>query len=458
MTFETTRRSLLKGVTLGAGATLLSPILDQIAAHASGNARAVRKRFVFVVQANGMMPGHIVPVGVAPPSGYKSSVAQDNFSEVALNDRELPVPLAPLTPFKNRMALVMGLSGRIANSGHSCDQGALGCYPSNRIAGPTIDHAVSEAVPGVMRHVALGTTDFRRTMNYSLIAAGPNRAVPVICSQQLAFRTLFGSVVQGNEGQEFSQQANLLDFMADDVRRTRSALPSEERQKLDGYLEAYEALRDRHGRIAGLQADIRRNAPRLGDRISATANSIALEAQFDMGAAALIAGLTNVVTLASSGGAQGGHGNYPELGINDGHHIGHGGGYGDKTYAQCFVEVRQFHTRLIAELARKLQAVPEGNGTMLDNTLIVYLSDAADGHHPNCYNWPMVLIGNIDRKLRTDGRYVVFPRYQGRGHRTIANMYVTLLHLAGVRRDAFGMPDPNLRDLDQNGPLAELLA
>jgi hypothetical protein len=37
-------------------------------------------------------------------------------------------------------------------------------------------------------------------------------------------------------------------------------------------------------------------------------------------------------------------------------------------------------------------------------------------------------------------------------------MYVTLLHLAGVRRDAFGMPDPNLRDLDQNGPLAELLA
>ena len=190
MTFETTRRSLLKGVTLGAGATLLGPILDQIAAHASGDARAVRKRFVFVVQTNGMMPGHIVPVGVAPPNGPREAVTQDNFSEVALTDRELPAPLAPLTPFKNRMALVMGLSGRVASSGHSCNQGALGCYSSNRIVGPTIDHAVSEALPGVMRHVALGTTDFRRTMNYSLIAAGPNRAVPVVCSQSLAFRTL----------------------------------------------------------------------------------------------------------------------------------------------------------------------------------------------------------------------------------------------------------------------------
>jgi hypothetical protein len=457
MTFETTRRSLLKGVTLGAGATLLSPILDQIAAHAAGDARAVRKRFVFVVQTNGMMPGHIVPVGVAPPSGPKASVAQDAFSEVALKDHELPAPLEPLKAFKDRMTLVMGLSGRVASSGHSCNQGALGCYSSNRIAGPTIDHAVSEALPGVMRHVALGTTDFRRTMNYSLIAAGPNRAVPVVCSQSLAFRTLFGSAAEGNEGKEFSQQANLLDFMADDVRRTRSALPGEEKQKLDGYLEAFEALRDRHGRISGMQADLRRQAPKLGDRISATANSVALEAQFDMGAAALIAGLTNVLTLTSSGGDQGGHGNYPELGIADGHHIGHGGGYGDKTYAQCFVEIRQFHTRLIADLARKLQAVPEGNGTMLDNTLIVYLSDCADSHHPNCYNWPMVLIGNIDGKLRTD-RYVVYPRYQAKGHRTIANMYVTLLQLAGVKCDTFGMADPNLKDLDQKGPLAELLA
>jgi hypothetical protein len=69
----------------------------------------------------------------------------------------------------------------------------------------------------------------------------------------------------------------------------------------------------------------------------------------------------------------------------------------------------------------------------------------------------MVLIGNIDGKLRTD-RYVVYPRYQAKGHRTIANMYVTLLQLAGVKRDTFGMPDPNLKDLDQQGPLAELLA
>ncbi len=69
----------------------------------------------------------------------------------------------------------------------------------------------------------------------------------------------------------------------------------------------------------------------------------------------------------------------------------------------------------------------------------------------------MVVIGDMGGKLKT-GRYVDFPGYGRKGHRTIANMYLTLLHLAGATRDTFGVSDPNLKDLDQTGPLAELLA
>ena len=69
----------------------------------------------------------------------------------------------------------------------------------------------------------------------------------------------------------------------------------------------------------------------------------------------------------------------------------------------------------------------------------------------------MVVFGDMQGKLRT-GRYVDYPGYGQPGHRTTANMYVTLLNLAGSSRDHFGVADPNLKDFDQYGPLAELLA
>ncbi len=68
----------------------------------------------------------------------------------------------------------------------------------------------------------------------------------------------------------------------------------------------------------------------------------------------------------------------------------------------------------------------------------------------------MVVIGNIGGKLKT-GRYVDYPGYGNNGHRTISNMYTTLLQLAGSSRTFFGQPDPALKDLDQHGSLEELL-
>jgi hypothetical protein len=100
--------------------------------------------------------------------------------------------------------------------------------------------------------------------------------------------------------------------------------------------------------------------------------------------------------------------------------------------------------------------VPEGDGTMLDNTLIVYVSDGAEGHHSRCWEWPFVMLGSAGGKLK-NGRYVDYPGYGQLGHRTTANLYTTFLNLAGSSAERFGMADPNLKDLDQTGPLTELL-
>lgn len=460
MSTELTRRSLLKGIALGSGATLLSPILSQLAAEAAGDERRVsRKRVVFVVQSNGMNPAHLVPVGVKRrPDGRNERPMNDKSEELSLSDRELHPALEPLTPFKDQLTLVQGLSGRIAKSDHSANHGALGAYGASRGAMmQTIDSAISDALPGIFSHVALGLNGGEGPMNYRISAAGPGKEVPIVCSPDLAFASLFGSVAEGSKKAAFDRRTNLLDFMADDVRRSRAELVGEERHKFDRYLEAFETLHRRQLELLAKTDELQKFVPKLGEKATTSVSSLILEAQFEIAAAALVSGLTNVVTLASGGGGQQ-FGKFPEFNIPDLHGIGHGNAYGRESSEVCFVELRRFHTRLIAGLVGRLQATPEGSGTMLDNTLIVYLSDSGEGHHPSLYEWPVVLIGNLGGKLQTAGRYLQLPNYGTKNHRTMANLYCTLLHAVGKPRDKFGVPDPGLRDLDQTGVVSELLA
>ncbi len=186
MNTELTRRRLLKSVSLGTGATLLSPILSQLAAHAAGDDKhATRKRVVFVVQSNGMNPAHLVPVGVKRrPDGRKERPTNDKLEELSLLDKELHSAFEPLTPYKNRLSFIQGLSGRIAISDHSANHGALGAYAANRGAmQQTIDSAISDVLPGTFSHVALGLNGGVGPMNYRVSASGPGKEVPIICSR-----------------------------------------------------------------------------------------------------------------------------------------------------------------------------------------------------------------------------------------------------------------------------------
>ena len=458
MNTDTTRREMLKLAGYGTGAALLTPILSQLAAHAAGDAKAVaRKKIVFVMQCNGINPNHLLPSGVTRPKNGKPT--NDKLEEVSLKDRELNKAVEPLAPFKDRLALVQGLSGRIALSDHSANHGALGCFPANK--GPmaqTIDCAIGEANPGIIPSIALGMAEkLDQTLNYQLSAAGPGKANPVQCAPELAFKALFGSVSGGNSRAAFDRRTNLLDFMAGDVKRAQDGLAGEEKAKFDQYLEAFENLRDRQAKIDLIKDDLKAHAPKLDDKFKKPTETNRLESQFDIAAAALITGLTNTVLLTSGGGGQ--HfPAFPELGVPvGGHHYGHGGGVEGKTYEDCFVAVRQYHCKLIAGLAKKLESVKEGAGTMLDNTVIVYLSDSGDGHHPNLLEWPVVLLGDLGGALKTRGRYLQLPAYGTKSHRTMANLYCTLLHAVGKPRDKFGVADPGLKDVNQTGVVADLM-
>ena len=124
-------------------------------------------------------------------------------------------------------------------------------------------------------------------------------------------------------------------------------------------------------------------------------------------------------------------------------------------------DARELITRIAgSERARqvfKLASIPEGNGTMLDNTAILFLSDSGDGHHPNLRCWPMVVLGNLGGRLKTGGRYLELPGYGQPKHQTIGSLYNTLLHAAGKPRAKFGLDDVGLKDIKQGMPLPELL-
>lgn len=307
--------------------------------------------------------------------------------------------------------------------------------------------------------MVLGISDRpEHTLIYNCSAWGPQQKLPTMCRPDLAFGALFGSVAEGEGRQDFLAQRNLMDFMAEDIRRTEARLGSADREKLQSYLAAYESLRRRQDRLQEISGPLAKAAPAVTDAFTSEVESRRLEAHFDLAAAALIGGLTPTVTIASGVGDPYFSVRFHGLGISlDKHSIGHGKGFEGMTWDEVSTKIRRFHFEQIARLMRKLESVPEGDGTMLDHTLIVYLSDAAEGHHSRCWEWPFVVIGTLGGRLRS-GRYLVYPDYGRPGHRTINSLYCTFLHAAGAPRDTFGQEDPMLRDLDQKGPLAELLA
>jgi hypothetical protein len=461
------RRDALKGISLGAGSLILTPVLTKLTAQAAGVA-AQPKRFVFVVESNGFTPQQGAPVDyVRKPREQKPLGGPDKLVDFSLADKKLPLALEPLAPWQDKVTILQGLSGKICGGGHSNNFQALGCFGQGRggkgestdVLGETIDGALAKANPGIFPFLGLGVSKrLENSVLYNVSAWAADKPLPHMVKPDQVYAALFGSVAGGMAKQEFVAKNNLLDFIRDDVKRVEKSLAGPEREQLGAYLETLDTLRDRQSRLNEIQHTLREKAPVTNDKYTSAIETDRLDAQFDLGAAALVAGLTNVLTISSGAGVRDFDICFTGLGFKKGkHHLGHGGSENGMTWYEASEMIRRFHFEQIAKLAKKLAAIKEGDGTMLDNTVIVYLSDGAESHHSRCWEWPMVVLGNIGGKLKT-GRYIDYPAYGHKGHRTTANMYTTLLQLAGTDRTNFGVADPGLKDFDQHGPLEEWLA
>ncbi len=464
------RRQLLTSASIGAGGLLLAPVLNKLRAEAAGSEQSLPARFVFIVRANGLRPWGIVPQGLERYGEARHK--QETVLNKPLKDHKLHKTMSALEPFKDRLTIIQDLSGRAAavSDPHGANFGALGVYRSDNgalPAGETIDAALAKALPGIFPHLGFKMGGASELIAHPKLSAwGKSKPMPFYCSPMMAYQELFGSLASGEKLKAAAQlDRHLLDFMVDDVKRAKKALPGPEKEKLDHYLQGFEALRDRQVKLATLDDSVRVHIPSVTDKYTSPIETHRLEAHFDLAAAALIAGLSNVITFD----ADDLEGRYSGLGLGEKsiHEIGHLSDDYKEGRDSNFADgtdgvgarniVRRFHMELLAGLARKLDAVPEGNGTMLDNTLIVFFSDAGQQHHANYQNFPMLLLGNLRGRFKT-GRYLHYPSYGQTGNRTIGSLYTTLLHAAGHPRDGFGQIDLQLPQDQQKAPLEELLA
>ena len=476
--FEVTRREIIKSLSFGAGLSpLMLPILQQLKAEASGNASQLPKRFLFVVKCSGLTPAELVPQGirnnlVQPPEedGWPEELKRsDKLIDISLVDQVLPPSLKSLEPFQDHLTILQGLSGRMCRGGHSAWYGAMGCYHTGDEGSPgraqsaTIDGVLAKSFPTIFPHIGLtlggkvlsGVKDSVVYPGISAIAA--DRPLPYQASPDMAYKNLFGVAATGDDAKA-SQALDrmLLDHLVEDVKRTQTKTAFADRQKLDQYLESFEGLQDRRRRLHGLEAKIREFAPPVSDKFSSNVETDRIEGHFDIAAAALIAGLSNVITIRTDTLDV----TYRGLGISKHvHGLGHSESVDGMTALEARNRIRTFHVEQIAGVARKLKSIPEGNGTMLDNTLIVYFSDAAEKHHGSCTEWPFVMLGGLGEglKYQAGGRYIQYPGYGSAGNKTIANFYNTLMHAVGQPQDEFGRMDLNMPKEAQRGPLVELL-
>lgn len=454
---DLTRRSALKGLTLGAGAVVLQPFLNALAAEAAGEAPP--PRIVFVVEANGLWEHHVRPQTLGKAGMWNSPL--DKPVDAPLAGHELPEPIAPLEPFQDRMSIVLGLSSKHVTPNHGGGYGVFNCCRQGQgkdhaVHTQTIDHALAAKIPAVLPVVGLGVpASADRVFANWLSVSSPGRPLPFICQPEVAFRTLFGSAAEGDAGKMFQARNKLLDWCRSDIRRVRDELPQMDREKLDVYLDTFEQMRSRQQKLSDIKDRLKANLPAL-DKFECRLTTGRFEAQCSVAVAALASRLTNVVVIDTACGYQGYH-TWKDLGVTlDGHAIGHLAGQPERE--KHAVPVRRFYAERVADIARRMAAVKEGNGTMLDNSLIMYLSDAAEEHHGQGMTWPMVLVGNLGGRLKTSGRFLQFPGYNKAGHRTMSNFFLALLHAVGDNREKFGEPDRELAEINTAGPLTEILA
>lgn len=466
------RREFLKTAALGASAAVIAPYL----AHASAATTAGQPptRFIFMHKGNGLFPSVMVPPSLSKQDQEKEN-KKESF-EVSLDKHELPGWMSQLNDHKEHLTILQGLSGRMCTNGHHSWQSCLGVYAATErlssIKWATVDFELAKLFPSPLEHVELacfpsGGGNARGNINgieKGFSARGAQQPNYAFGSPKVAIEELFKSVSNHQSGRiRYELERKVLEFAANNQASLNQELVGLELAKVKNYADAMEDIRTRNKKLEAMGDVISKNMPKLdkkyfADDVSTIDRQLA---HTEILLSTLISGMTNVVTFTVDElgtlytGVPGIEGETVNL-----HDVGHGKSAGKFTALEVRESIRHCHMTLIDIIVRRLKSVPEGQGTMFDNTVLCYFPDNGETHHSSGIEWPFIVLAGKNAKLDLGGRYVRLPYWGQEGHKTLGNWYTTLLNAYGNPIKHFGDLDLGLNRfmLDQTGPIARFFA
>jgi hypothetical protein len=437
---EYNRRELIRVLAGGIGAVSALPLFPSLvnAAFSSGP-----KRVIFFMQNQGFDPRTCIPEGMKQ-SG-------------SLAKAKLPEPMQALQPYTERMHIINGLHGMHTSPSHSPFFGALGGYRGSDgvpPGGPTIDYELSKQLPQtLLPHLCIGM-DSMENMSVkptvaNLSASGAGQPIFMHSNPNLLYQMLYGGISKGNIRKEHEARSNMLEQIEKMAAAKGKSLPAAELQRYGQYVGGFKEMNGLRERLATVSDHLRKFAPSVDDRYTKPQFETDWhDVLLDLGISALKSGITNTLTIGSGRGEI--FGAWKGLGVEkQGHNLGHMEQPGNPIW----IKIRQYNSRMLVKIMQELEKVPEGNGTMMDNTLIVYTSNNADKQHTNGANWPVVLLGNPGGRFKTG----CFTQLDGK--RPINALYATIMQaVTGKSVDRFNMNEKMASKFDSSvGPLKELL-
>ena len=354
---------------------------------------------------------------------------------------ELGKVLAPIADFRERITFVRGLynahalkgnihssqtgnmlsgaplaSGGAIRSGTSFDQVIAQRYGrSTRL--PSLVLGCERSNPGIHK-------DYSMLYSSHISWSSPTNPTPLEVYPALAFDRLFNN--RNSRGDQ-----SVLDAVLAEARRFRKGISNSDQRKFDEYLNSIREVErqiDRAGKkgeLEGWRPTLEKpNIPRPPDGIPQDLPEH-MKLMCDIVVLAFLTDSTRVCTLKLNNDHS--YLRFPHLNIEVGHHeLSH------RNNAN-YLKVNQFMFDQMAYIAKKLDAVKEGERTALDNTIMMYCSSMMSGGH-NASQLPVVLLGGGGGKL-AGGRIL---DYQGKSHRQMCSLFLSLMDKFDIRLDRFG--------------------
>jgi len=362
---------------------------------------------------------------------------------------ELSEILTPLEPFKQKINVISDLShpmaygpgGATAHHNRSSAvflSGAMAQAGTQAHLGITADQVAARAIgqdtplPSLELMINEGSLScgdglscaYRNTISWQ----APDSPLPMERNPQDVFERLFGDGGTNEERAARRAQAlSLLDAVSDQIRALERELPGGDRERLDAFLtDAREIERriEKAGSRATPDLDIPPRPPGIPDDIEEH-----IKLMMDLQVLAWQADITRVTTFQLASELS--NTVYPASGIRDAFHILSHHSHIEENKAK-FAVLNRYHVGLLAHLLEKLDALPDGDGSLLDHSMVLYGSGMSDGNEHNHGPLPIVLAGGAGGAL-AGGRHL-----RHAPDTTMSNLLLAMLHKLGIEQESFG--------------------